>query len=84
MRWPRVVTATSMVTVVSDISLADASRQAFRELLLWIEEDFSIPRDDIAAVMGMLADTAICQVSNRMHTARCSIAREPLNALARG
>jgi amidase len=84
MRWPRVETATSLITVVSDISLADASRQAFRELLLWIEDDYDIRRDDIAAVMGMLADTAICQVSNRMHTARCSIPREPLYSLAKG
>jgi amidase len=82
MRWPRVETAKSLITVVSDISLADASRQAFRELLHWIEEDYGVVRDDVAAVMGMLADTAICQVSNRLHTARCSIPREPLDALA--
>jgi amidase len=81
MRWPRVETASSLVTVVSDISLADASRQAFRELMLWIEADYQIERPDLVAVMGMLADTAICQVSNRLHTARCSISRDALAEL---
>ncbi len=82
MRWPRVETATHLTTVVSDIALADATRQSFRELLLWIEEDYGIPRNDVAAVMGMMAETGICQVSNRLHTARCTIARRPLEELA--
>ncbi len=82
MHWPRVETASELMTVVSDISLADACRQAFRELLLWVEEDYALPREDIAVVMGMLAHTGVCQVSNRLHTARCTIARAPLDTLA--
>ncbi len=82
MRWPRVETATQLTTVVSDISLADACRQAFRELLLWIEEDFALAREDVATLMGMLAHTGVCQISNRLHTARCSMPRAPLLSLA--
>ncbi len=75
MRWPRVETDSLWATVVSDISLADACRQAFRELMLWIEEDTGASRRAIASLLGMVAETAVCQVSNRLHTGSCSVER---------
>jgi amidase len=75
MRWPRIETESELMTVVSDISLADACRQAFREMMLWIEEDKGAERRMIALLMAMVADTAVCQVSNRLHTARCTMPR---------
>lgn len=81
MRWPRVETESEIITVVSDPSLADACRQAFREMLLWIEEDRRATRQTIALLMAMVADTAVCQVSNRLHTARCVMPRDALDDL---
>jgi amidase len=81
MRWPRIETESDLMTVVSDISLADACRQAFREMMLWIEEDKGAERRMIALLMAMVADTAVCQVSNRLHTARCTMPRGPLSEL---
>ena len=81
MRWPRIETESELMTVVSDISLADACRQAFREMMLWIEEDTGAERRMIALLMAMVADTAVCQVSNRLHTARCTMPRGPLAEL---
>jgi amidase len=81
MRWPRVETESQLMTVVSNISLADACRQAFRELMLWLEEDTGAPRHIVALLMAMVADTAVCQVSNRLHTARCTISRAHLTEL---
>jgi amidase len=81
MRWPRIETESELMTVVSDISLADACRQAFREMLLWIEEDAGAERHMIALLMAMVADTAVCQVSNRLHTARCVMPRGLLSDL---
>jgi amidase len=81
MRWPRIETESELMTVVSDISLADACRQAFREMLLWIEEDTGAERHMIALLMAMVADTAVCQVSNRLHTARCAMPRGLLSDL---
>ena len=40
------------MTVVSDASLADACRQAFREMLLWLEEDTGRDRPLIALLDG--------------------------------
>ena len=67
MRWPRVETPEIYATVVSDIAAADACRQSFRELMLWIEEETGGDRQEIAMLMGMVAAVGICQVSNTFH-----------------
>jgi len=75
MNAPRVITADRLMTVVSAPSLTDAARLAFRELKGWLEEEWALTNDDAAVVMGIGAHCAIGQVSNRLHTAKCSIAR---------
>jgi acetamidase/formamidase len=75
---PRVINADTLTTIVSGISLADACREAFRELKLWIEDDWDLSRDQVAMVMGIGAHCGVGQVSNRLHTAKCSIARSLL------
>jgi amidase len=77
---PRVISADALTTIVSGISLADACREAFRELKLWIEDDWDLSRDQVAMVMGIGAHCGVGQVSNRLHTAKCSIARSLLPA----
>ena len=83
MTWPRVETPESYTTVVSNISAADACRHAFRELMLWIEEETAGNRQEIAMLMGMVAHVGICQVSNTFHTARCTIPRLYLKGIVR-
>jgi amidase len=78
MAAPRIVTPDRLVTVVSGISLADACRAAFRELKLWLEDEYSLSSDQTAIVMGIGAHCGIGQVSNLLHTAKCSIARSLL------
>ena len=75
-RWAlRVSTHDLLMTVVSGISLADASRAAFAELKLWLQDDWGLSSDQAAIVMGLGAHCGIGQVSNLLHTAKCSIAR---------
>ena len=78
MQAPRVRTSTHLTTIVSGISLADACRAAFRELKLWLEDEWHVDPDDAAVIMGMAADCGVCQVSNLLHTATCTIARDLL------
>lgn len=78
MHCPRVIDADSLTTIVSGISLADACRSAFRELKLWLEDDCGLTREESALVMGIGANCGIGQVSNLLHTAKCSIARSLL------
>ena len=78
MHAPRVRTNTHLITIVSGISLADACRGAFRELKLWLEDEWHVQPDDAAVIMGMAADCGVCQVSNLLHTATCTIGRDLL------
>lgn len=75
MHAPRIATSTHLTTVVSGISLADACRTAFRELKLWIEDEWRVDSDDAAVIMGIAADCGVCQVSNVLHTATCTLER---------
>jgi amidase len=73
MSSPRIETEDSLITVVSDISLAMACRLSFREMLLWLEDEYGADRQKAAHVMGMVAHVRVCQVSNTFHTARCEM-----------
>jgi hypothetical protein len=66
------------MTIVSGISLAEASRVAFRELKLWLQDEWTLSSDQAAIIMGIGAHCGIGQVSNLLHTAKCSIARSLL------
>jgi acetamidase/formamidase len=78
MVWPRIETAEGLITLVSGRPLEWAARQAFRELLDWIAHDYDLPRSRAALLMGMVAHTGICQVSNTDYTAYCAIPRHIL------
>jgi amidase len=75
---PRIVTADRLMTVVSAASLTDAARAAFRELKLWLEQEWGLTNDEAAMVMGIGAHCGIGQVSNLLHTAKCAIDRSLL------
>ena len=75
---PRVLTADRLITVVSGISLADACRAAFAQLKLWLQDEWELTSDQAAVVMGIGAHCGIAQVSNPLHTAKCSISRSLL------
>ena len=72
---PRVRSDSQLTAIVSGISLADACRDAFRELKGWIEEEWSLSSDEAAVLMGIGAHCGVGQVSNLLHTGKCSIAR---------
>lgn len=75
MGTPRVITSRTLTTIASDISLADACRTAFKELKLWLEDEWQLTSDQAALVMGIGAHCRIGQISNQLHTGKCSIDR---------
>jgi len=78
MTWPRLETAESMTTLVSGTPLEWSARQAYRELLEWVVEDYAIARPQAALLLAMVAQTGICQISNTDYTAYCVTPRAPL------
>jgi amidase len=75
MHSPRVTTDRRLTTIVSGISLSDACRSAFRELKAWLEDEWGLTSDEAAIVMGIGAHCGVGQLSNLLHTAKCSIDR---------
>lgn len=78
MRSPRIESDSSLTTVVSGLSIDDAAGDAFAEMLAWCEEMSTMPRADIALILGMTANVGICQTANALHTAKCTVSRDLL------
>jgi amidase len=83
MTWPRLETAESITTLVSGTPLEWSARQAYRELLEWVVEDYEIERSHAALLLAMVANAGICQISNTDYTAYCVAPREPLEPYRR-
>jgi amidase len=79
MHCPRVETADSLITLVSARTLEDACRNAFKYMLWWVVDDFGLAQEDAAMLMGMVAHTGICQMSNPLLTAKCIMPRRYLS-----
>jgi amidase len=77
--WPRIETGDSFTTLVSGKPLEWSARQAFRELLNWVTEDFDLPRPKAALLLAMVAHAGICQISNTDYTAYCTMPRDVLH-----
>ena len=75
MQGPRVETRDTLMTLASARTLEDACRAAFKHMLWWVEDEFGWTRQDAAMLMGMVAHTGICQVSNPLMTAKCTMPR---------
>ena len=83
LEWPRIETTDELVTVVSGRPLEWSARQAFRELLNWIDDDYDLPRARAALLLAMVAHARIAQVSNTDYTAYCVAPRDAFAAYAR-
>jgi amidase len=81
MTWPRVEYPDRILTIASERDLTTATRSAFKDLMLWLEEETGASRQDVAIVMGMVADSVPCQASNTLHTAHCEIPTHYVEAL---
>ena len=55
-----------------------SARQAYRELLEWVVEDYAIDRSQAALLLAMIAHAGICQISNTDYTAYCVAPRDML------
>jgi amidase len=83
MEWPRIETADALMTLVSGKPLEWAARQAFRELLNWVSEDYDLPRPRAALLLAMVADARIAQISNTDYTSYCVAPRGAFAPYAR-
>lgn len=71
------------MTIVSGKPLEWAARQALRELLNWVCDDYELPRPKAALLLAMVAHARIAQVSNYDYTSYCVAPRDALAPYAR-
>lgn len=83
LEWPRIETADELMTIVSGKPLEWAARQALRELLNWVCDDYELLRPKAALLLAMVADARIAQVSNHDYTSYCVAPREAFAPYAR-
>jgi amidase len=83
LNWPRIETSTEMTTLVSGKPLEWCAREALRELLGWVTEEYDLPRPKAALLLAMVAHAGICQISNTDYTAFCTMPRKVLVPYAR-
>jgi amidase len=83
LEWPRIETRDSLTTLVSGTPLEWSARQAFRELLNWVVDDYDLSRPNAALLLAMVADARIAQISNTGYTAYCTAPREVLRPYVR-
>jgi acetamidase/formamidase len=83
LEWPRIETADELMTIVSGKPLEWAARQAMRELLNWVDDDYDLPRAKAALLLGMVAHARIAQISNTEYTAYCVTPRYAFAPYAR-
>jgi len=83
LEWPRIETGDSLTTLVSGTPLEWSARQAFRELLNWVVEEYDLSQAKAALLLAMVADARIAQISNTDYTAYCTTPREVLAPYAR-
>jgi acetamidase/formamidase len=76
MEWPRIETVEALMTVVSGRPLEWCARQALRELLNWVTDDFDLPRAKAALLLAMIAHARIAQISNTDYTSYCVTPRD--------
>ncbi len=83
LEWPRIESVDSLTTLVSGRPLEWSARQAFRELLNWVVEEYELSRQRAALLLAMVADARIAQISNTDYTAYCTTPRDVLRPYAR-
>jgi len=83
LEWPRIETADELMTIVSGKPLEWAARQAMRELVNWIDDEYDLPRARVALLLAMVAHVRIAQISNPDYTAYCVAPRNVLEPYKR-
>lgn len=81
MTWPRVETADSIMTLVADKPLEITMRLAFKEMALWLEEEYGFDRGEAILFLTQVGDARICQacqIPALLHTLTCVVPKSCL------
>lgn len=78
MTWPRITTETHLVAVGMARPAEDAFRTALEQLILWLEEDYHMPRGEAFLLLGQVLDARVTQFVNPTFTYVAKVAKKHL------
>ena len=76
--WPRVETATDIMAVGIAKPLEEAVRLAYRELILWLDEELDLNRWDSYILASLLGKIRVGQIVNPLYTVAALFPKEYL------
>lgn len=77
--WPRAETVNDILAIGIAKPLEDAVRIAYRELILWLEEDFDLNRGEAYILASLLGKIRIGQIVNPLYTVAALFPKEYLS-----
>jgi len=66
--WPRIESPDEVMTVCSAKPLEDAARLAFREMVRWLETDYTVDQYDAYMLLSLTATARIAQIVDSLYT----------------
>ena len=79
--WPRIESPDEIMTVCSAKPLEDASRLAFREMIRWLETDYSVNQYDAYMLLSLTATARIAQIVDPLYTVVVKLQKKYLRQL---
>jgi len=79
--WPRIESPDEVMTVCSARPLEDASRLAFREMIRWLEADYSVNQYDAYMLLSLTATARIAQIVDPLYTVVVKLQKKYLRQL---
>jgi len=79
--WPRIESPDEIMTVCSARPLEDAARLAFREMIRWLETDYSVNQYDAYMLLSLTATARIAQIVDPLYTIVVKLQKKYLRQL---
>jgi len=78
--WPRIESESDFMAVGSAKPLEDAARQAFRELIEWMKDDYGWQREDAYMFLSLASKARIAQIVDPLYTVVAKISKKYMEA----
>lgn len=78
MAWPRITNETHIITTAQGRPAEDAFRLALVDMVLWLEEDYGMPRGEGYLLLGQVLEARCTQFVNPTFTYVCKLHRKYL------
>ncbi|MHA1238472.1 MAG: acetamidase/formamidase family protein [Candidatus Odinarchaeia archaeon] len=76
--WPRIETPNEIMVVCSDKPLEDAMREAYRELIRWLETDYGFEKYEAYMFLSIAGKSKVTQIVDPLYTVTAGVEKKYL------